>query len=87
MEHCVASPSLMARISAFFLSLTKFFSSSRFDAHIWHTNSEIPLRVVTKTGLKSYLPFISWQLERIENGHSVASPSVMIRETNIMQAA
>jgi len=78
MKLSVASPSLMARISAFFPSLTTFFSSYRFDAHAWHTNSEITLRVVTKTGLKSYLPFFSWQLERIENGHSVASPSELV---------
>jgi len=67
MEHSVMSPSLMARISAFFPSLTTFFSSYRFDAHIWHTTSESTLGVVTKTGLKMYLPFFSWQLERIEN--------------------
>jgi len=68
MEHCVASPSFMVRIFEFFPSLTTFFSSYRFDAHIWHTTSESTLVVVTKTGLKSYLPFFSWELERIENG-------------------
>jgi len=68
MEQSVASASFMARILAFFPSLTIFFSSYRFDAHIWHTTSESNLGVVTKTGLKSYLPFFSWQLTLIENG-------------------
>ena len=68
MEHSVASPSLMARILAFFPRLTSFFSSYRFDAHVWHITGESTLGVVTKTYLKSYLPFFSWQLERIENG-------------------
>jgi len=68
MEHSVASPSLMARMLAFFPSLTIFFSSYRFDAHIWHTAGESTLGVVIQTGLKSYLPFFSWQLTRIENG-------------------
>ena len=68
MELSVASPSVMVRIFEFFPSLTTFFSSYRFDAHIWHTTSESNLGVVTKTGLKSYLPFFSWQLTLIENG-------------------
>ena len=68
MEHSAASPSVMVRIFEFFPSLATFFSSYRFDAHIWHTTCKGTLGVVTKTGLKSYLPFFSWQLERIENG-------------------
>jgi len=47
MEHGVASPSLIARILAFFPSLTIFFSSYKFDAHIWHTTGESTLGVVT----------------------------------------
>jgi len=68
MEHSVASPSVMVRIFEFFPSLTTFFKSYRFDAHIWHTTGESTLGVVTQTGLKSYIPFFSWQLRRIENG-------------------
>ena len=60
--------SLMAGGFTYFRSLTTIFSSYRFDALIWHTNSESTLGEVTKTGLKNYLPFFSWQLTQIENG-------------------
>jgi len=49
MEHSVAAPSLMAGIFACFPSLTKFFSSCRFDGHIWHTTGESRFRKLSDT--------------------------------------
>ena len=63
-EHRVASPSLMVRIFEFFPSLSTFFLSYRFDAHIWHTTGKSTLKVMPKTVLKSLVPLFSYELER-----------------------
>jgi len=68
MEHTFASPSLMAGIFAFSPSLTTFFSSYRFDGHIWHTTCGSIHRVLTETGLKSYVPNFRFELEAFKNG-------------------
>jgi len=68
MEHSVASPSLMAGIFAVFPSLTRFFSSYRFDEHIWHTTCGSTLTVPTETGLKSYVPNFVFELEAFKKG-------------------
>jgi len=68
MEHSVASPSLMAGISACFPSLTKFFSSCRFDGHIWHTTCGSTHRVLLETGIKSYVPIFFFELEAFKHG-------------------
>jgi len=67
-EHSVASPSLMAGIFACFPSLTTFFSSYRFDEHIWHTTRGRTHRVLLETGLKSYVPIFCFELEAFKNG-------------------
>ena len=54
----------MVRIFEFFPSLTTFFSSYRFDAHIWHTTGESNRRVLPETLLKSLVPRFSYELER-----------------------
>ena len=46
MEHSVASPSLMAGIFPCFPILSTFFSSYRFDGHIWHTTCRSTQRVL-----------------------------------------
>jgi len=68
MEHSVASLTLMAGIFACFPSLTTFFSSYRFDEHIWHTTRGRTHRVLLETGLKSYLPSFCFELKAFENG-------------------
>jgi len=68
MEHSVASPSPMAGIFACFPSLTKFFSSYRFDGHIWHTTCGSTHRVLLETGLKNYVPIFCFELEAVKNG-------------------
>jgi len=54
----------MVRIFEFFPSLTTFFSSYRFDAHIWPTTGESTHNVVPGTVLKSLVPLFSYELER-----------------------
>jgi len=68
MEHSVASPSLMAGIFACFPSLSRFFSSYRFDGHIWHTTCGSTHRVLLETGLKRYVPIFCFELEAFKNG-------------------
>jgi len=68
MEHSVASPSLMAGIFACFPSLTKFFSSYRFDEHVWHTTYGSTHRVLLETGIKSYVPIFCFELETFKKG-------------------
>jgi len=47
---------LMVRIFDFFRSLTIFYSSYRFDAHIWHITGETKQNVLPKNVLKSLVP-------------------------------
>ena len=58
----------MVRIFEFFPSLTTFFSSYRFDAHIWPTTNESTYRVMPETVLKSLVPLFSYELERLKKG-------------------
>ena len=54
----------MARIFEFSPSLTTFFSSYRFDAHIWPTTGESTYNVVPETDLKTLVPLFSYELDR-----------------------
>jgi len=68
MEHSVASPKLMAGIFACSPTLTAFFSSYRFDGHIWHTTCASTHRVLPETGLKSYVTIFCFKLEAFKYG-------------------
>jgi len=74
MEHSVASLSLMAGIFACFPTFTTFFSSYRFDGHIWHTTCASTHRVIPESGPKSYVPILCFELEAFKYGtqHRVA---------------
>jgi len=69
----------MARFFEFFPSLTTFFSSYRFDAHIWHTTGESTHRELPETVLKSLVPLFSYELARLKKGTQSRVASLMVR--------
>ena len=58
----------MVWIFKFFPSLSTFFSSYRFDAHIWFTTNQSAHKVLPETVPKSLVPLFFYELERPKKG-------------------